>query len=208
MLNSPTSTPRNAIAAVWSLPHTFAAQRAAKSASASPAGASSTHGYLYRWDRQGRKGQPCNVLARGTMNSCLLRFADGFTNGDEPQRYSTYMMPDGYPHRPTCTTIEKGTDMDATPPAIIEIKTTERRDIRAEVIEHVARIMCRADGCEPDADIRSVGDAFRTVHIPYPENRGWFRYRDQAITKLQELFKAPEAEPSNRPSPLNPRGEK
>lgn len=35
--------------------------------------------YIYRWDRQGRKGQPCDVLARGTMNSCEVRFADGYT---------------------------------------------------------------------------------------------------------------------------------
>lgn len=34
--------------------------------------------YVYRWDRQGRKGQPCAVLARGTMNSCLVVFADGY----------------------------------------------------------------------------------------------------------------------------------
>jgi len=34
--------------------------------------------YIYRWDRQGRKAQPCSVLARGTMNSCLVRFADGY----------------------------------------------------------------------------------------------------------------------------------
>ncbi|WP_414901104.1 hypothetical protein [Rhizobium cremeum] len=35
--------------------------------------------YIYRWNRQGRKGQPCDVLARGTMNSCCVRFADGYT---------------------------------------------------------------------------------------------------------------------------------
>ncbi|OWZ92843.1 hypothetical protein B9J07_13595 [Sinorhizobium sp. LM21] len=36
--------------------------------------------YVYRWDRQGRKGQPCEVLIRGkAMNSCLVRFADGYT---------------------------------------------------------------------------------------------------------------------------------
>lgn len=34
--------------------------------------------YIYRWDRQGRKSQACNVLARGTMNSCLVEFADGY----------------------------------------------------------------------------------------------------------------------------------
>ncbi len=35
--------------------------------------------YIYRWNRQGRKGQPCEVLARGTMTSCCVRFADGYT---------------------------------------------------------------------------------------------------------------------------------
>lgn len=36
--------------------------------------------YVYRWNRQGRKDQPCEVLIRGTsMNSCLVRFRDGYT---------------------------------------------------------------------------------------------------------------------------------
>ncbi|MGJ7039205.1 hypothetical protein J2Y63_002460 [Shinella sp. BE166] len=35
--------------------------------------------YIYRWNRQGRKGQPCEVTARGTMNSCAVRFPDGYT---------------------------------------------------------------------------------------------------------------------------------
>lgn len=34
--------------------------------------------YLYAWDRCGRKGQRCRVLARGKMNSCLLQFEDGW----------------------------------------------------------------------------------------------------------------------------------
>lgn len=34
--------------------------------------------YIYRWDRQGRQGQPCRVLARGALNSCLVEFADGY----------------------------------------------------------------------------------------------------------------------------------
>jgi hypothetical protein len=34
--------------------------------------------YIYRWDRQGRKGQLCTGEARGTMNSCLVRFPDGY----------------------------------------------------------------------------------------------------------------------------------
>lgn len=35
--------------------------------------------YIYRWNRQDRKGQPCEVLDCGTMNSCEVRFADGYT---------------------------------------------------------------------------------------------------------------------------------
>lgn len=35
--------------------------------------------YVFRWNRMGRKGQRCQVLARGTMNSCLVKFADGHT---------------------------------------------------------------------------------------------------------------------------------
>ena len=34
--------------------------------------------YIYRWDRQGRKNQRCAVLVRGTMNSCLVAFEDGY----------------------------------------------------------------------------------------------------------------------------------
>jgi hypothetical protein len=34
--------------------------------------------YIFRWDRHGRKGQRCVILASGTMNSCLIRFEDGY----------------------------------------------------------------------------------------------------------------------------------
>lgn len=34
--------------------------------------------YVYRWNRMGRKDQQCVVEVRGTMNSCLVRFDDGF----------------------------------------------------------------------------------------------------------------------------------
>jgi hypothetical protein len=35
--------------------------------------------YIFRWDRHGLKGQRCVVLARGTMNSFLVRFEeDGY----------------------------------------------------------------------------------------------------------------------------------
>jgi hypothetical protein len=35
--------------------------------------------YIYRWHRMGRKGQPCAVLVRSKINSCLVKFEDGFT---------------------------------------------------------------------------------------------------------------------------------
>jgi hypothetical protein len=35
--------------------------------------------YVYRWDRQGRKGQRCRVLSRGKMNSICVVFEDGYT---------------------------------------------------------------------------------------------------------------------------------
>ena len=34
--------------------------------------------YIYRWDRQDRKGQLRRVLARGNMTSCLVEFPDGY----------------------------------------------------------------------------------------------------------------------------------
>jgi hypothetical protein len=35
--------------------------------------------YIIRWDRHERKDQPCEMLAHGKMNSCLVRFEDGYT---------------------------------------------------------------------------------------------------------------------------------
>ena len=33
--------------------------------------------YRYAWNRMGKKGQRCRVLARGRMNTILVEFADG-----------------------------------------------------------------------------------------------------------------------------------
>ena len=48
-----------------------------RAAGAGPAGVPV---YLWHWRARlpERKGQPCEVLARGSMNSILVRFADGF----------------------------------------------------------------------------------------------------------------------------------
>lgn len=53
--------------------------------------------YLYRWDRQGRKGQPCKVTARSlrgdgrkNFNSVRVEFADGYkmvTSGNAIRRH-------------------------------------------------------------------------------------------------------------------------
>jgi hypothetical protein len=45
--------------------------------------------YIYRWNRQGRKGQPCQVTARGARNTIRVEFADGyimFTSGNAIRR--------------------------------------------------------------------------------------------------------------------------
>lgn len=34
--------------------------------------------YVWFWNRMGRKGERCRVIARGRMNSALLEFEDGF----------------------------------------------------------------------------------------------------------------------------------
>ncbi len=37
-----------------------------------------THTWFWRTRLPERKGQPCRVLARGSMNTILVEFADGF----------------------------------------------------------------------------------------------------------------------------------
>ena len=49
--------------------------------------------YIYRWDRQGRKGQTCRVTARGKFNSIRVEFiSDGYvmiTSGNAIRRSHT-----------------------------------------------------------------------------------------------------------------------
>ncbi len=45
--------------------------------------------HLYHWDRQGRKGQECRLIARGKMNSICVEFQDGYrmiTSGNAIRR--------------------------------------------------------------------------------------------------------------------------
>lgn len=73
------------------------------------------------------------------------------------------------------------------PPAIIETVTTERHDVREEVIEHVARLLCKADGKNPDEDVRMVNGGMQTVHLLHPAR--WNSYRLQAEDMLRALFR-------------------
>ena len=52
--------------------------------------------HIYRWDRQSRKGQPCRLLVRGSLNSILLEFADGYrmvTSGNSIRRIKPEEQP-------------------------------------------------------------------------------------------------------------------
>jgi hypothetical protein len=77
------------------------------------------------------------------------------------------------------------------PPAIIEIqKAPERHNIREELIEHVARLLCRADNRDPDVDTRVSGSTFNTVYLPYPTNLTWYGYRERAESTIRDIFSA------------------
>lgn len=79
--------------------------------------------------------------------------------------------------------------MDVEKPVIIETVTTTRHDIRAEVIEHVARLLCRADGKDPDRDVRiSPEGNMYSVHITGPTGL-WTQYRGKAEERLRGIFK-------------------
>lgn len=85
--------------------------------------------------------------------------------------------------------------MDSISPAIIEIHKTERHNIHDEVIEQVARVLCRADGCNPDGDIQcadpSPGSMTTTctlMALPYPSDRRWNAYRGKAETLIKNIF--------------------
>jgi hypothetical protein len=41
-------------------------------------GGGMSYPYVFHWNRQGRKGQPCKVTARGALKSIRVEFADGF----------------------------------------------------------------------------------------------------------------------------------
>jgi hypothetical protein len=81
------------------------------------------------------------------------------------------------------------------PPAVVEVKTTERHDIKEETIEHVARLLARAEGVDPDADMRyslprldSMTVTCDAVGMQYPTSLAWNNYRRQAEKLLRDLF--------------------
>ena len=97
-------------------------------------------------------------------------------------------------------------DYQAPPeaPAIV-ITHMERHPIKEEVIEQVARLLCRADGCDPDGDSRCGLQNFSTSNtmiVPnyvvttcylsggsyYGGYPNWNLYRAPAEKMLSDLF--------------------
>lgn len=85
--------------------------------------------------------------------------------------------------------------MDYQEPPQIVITHVERHDVREETIEHVARLLCAADGCDPDHDMRcslpKSGEwtvTCDTVSLSYPMYLGWNSYRGKAEKLLGQLF--------------------
>jgi hypothetical protein len=80
------------------------------------------------------------------------------------------------------------------PPSVIVVTSVEKHDVREEEIERVSRLLCRADGCNPDADMRCRIDASgmtatcNAIAMSYPSYLEWNRYREQASSLLRELF--------------------
>jgi hypothetical protein len=90
------------------------------------------------------------------------------------------------------------TDIQSPPGIVILCMEELHAHLREETIEHAARLLCRADGCDPDADARcspSPGSRdvvnCNAIRIPYPEYLGWYRYRGRAVALLRQLFAPP-----------------
>ena len=66
------------IAELYSRPKAIRARARAAAPTTSTSGAAPATRYVFRWNRLGRKGKACRLIARGTMNSCLLEFDDGW----------------------------------------------------------------------------------------------------------------------------------
>jgi hypothetical protein len=78
----------------------------------------------------------------------------------------------------------------ASPPAIVEIVTTEHHDIREEVIEQVARLLARQAGQDPDADDRCLQSGMMmNCTLEFGRKPHWTVFRDQAERRLREMFK-------------------
>ena len=88
--------------------------------------------------------------------------------------------------------------MDYQEPPQIVVTHTEHHDVKAEMVEYVARLLCRADGCNPESDLRcgppdlnSNSVTCNAVGWPYPSYLGWNKYRPQAEKLLVQIFGEP-----------------
>jgi hypothetical protein len=76
--------------------------------------------------------------------------------------------------------------MDAASPTIVIEQPAQKYDVREVAVEQIARLLCRADGIDPDADWRIQGSTMLTVADPTPQM--WRRYRDKAVAALEAAF--------------------
>jgi hypothetical protein len=86
-------------------------------------------------------------------------------------------------------------NMDVQNPPEINITIHEHHDVKGELVEYVARLLCRANGCDPDADMRCSADPGQgntvsclAINWPYPAYLGWNKYREPAEKLLAQIF--------------------
>jgi hypothetical protein len=87
----------------------------------------------------------------------------------------------------------------AAPVEIVVQAPVEKHDVREEIVEHVARLLARADGFDPDEDLRChltggetstiVGSQtlFCDLNV-FPRPR-WQEYRDRATDLIRKAIK-------------------
>lgn len=83
--------------------------------------------------------------------------------------------------------IDRGPEIIVSPQIVVE-RPAEKYSVREVAIEHIARLLARADGKDPDADWRIVGNTMLTVACIEPGCRVWYGYRDKAEALLKKTF--------------------
>jgi hypothetical protein len=86
-----------------------------------------------------------------------------------------------------------------SPPEIVIAIPAEHHNVAEEVVEHVARLIARAEGVDPDHDDRcgtpTGGSSYVTCDLSMIAKPAWARYRERAETMLRNLFPVPVSQP-------------